>query len=474
MSVNKKRQRVWSGVFVAMLVLLTARWYQGAPAAHAGAAASGDWPTYLFNNARGGFNAAETMITPKTAPNLKEDWSYKDTAASSISAQPVEANGMIYWGSWNDGVEHALDLTGHQVWGTSVGVSPPANCSNRTLGVASTATIASERIGGITKSVLYVGGGDVNLYALDALTGAQIWKTPLGTLPDYYIWSSPAVYKGSVYIGVSSRADCPLVQGELVQLDAATGQLLHTFDVVPTGCTGGSIWSSPTIDTQAGTVYVATGNPGPCSQSEPYAVALVELRASDLSVLGYWQVPVNQQGGDSDFGSTPTLFKGTIGGTVTNLVGVANKNGIFYTFAREAVSNGPVWMTTLAIGGGNPQGGKGSISPAAWDGTTLYAAGGNTTINGQSCKGSLRAIDPSTGSFKWQDCFTDGIVLAAVSLVPGVAFAEEGSHVVAVATRSGKKLFDFDTLKVIYGAASISNGVVYVGSTNAKLYAFGL
>ncbi len=29
------------------------------------------------------------------------------------------------------------------------------------------------------------------------------------------IWSSPAVYNGSVYIGLSSRGDCPLVRGEL-------------------------------------------------------------------------------------------------------------------------------------------------------------------------------------------------------------------------------------------------------------------
>ena len=113
------------GMFVTMLMLLTVIWNQVTPTAHAAAATSGDWPTYLFNNARSGFNAAETRITPKTAPNLKMHWSYKDPAAGIISVQPVEANSMIYWGSWNDGIEHAMNLAGHQVWGTSVGISPP-------------------------------------------------------------------------------------------------------------------------------------------------------------------------------------------------------------------------------------------------------------------------------------------------------------------------------------------------------------
>ncbi|HCP74449.1 MAG TPA: hypothetical protein DIU08_07380 [Ktedonobacter sp.] len=118
--------------------------------------------------------------------------------------------------------------------------------------------------------------------------------------------------------------------------------------------------------------------------------------------------------------------------------------------------------------------GNGSISPAAWDGRNLYVAGGSTSINGSSCKGSLRSLDPVTGNFHWQKCFLDGTVLAAVSMVRGVVFAGEGGHLVALATGTGKSLFNFDTGATIYGAASISNGVVYVGDTNANLYALGL
>src|SRR5437588_13029101 len=75
-------------------------------------AASGDWPTYLSYNERSGYNSIETIINPGSAPQLKMHWSYK--AGSFISAQPVEANGLIYWGSW-DGYEHATQLNGTQV-----------------------------------------------------------------------------------------------------------------------------------------------------------------------------------------------------------------------------------------------------------------------------------------------------------------------------------------------------------------------
>ena len=472
------RRKKTIGLLILLCILLgTALVPSALQAVHAtlNTSTTGGWSSYLLNDGRSSFNAAETIITNKTAANLKLHWTYQDPALGIISVEPVEANGLIYWGSWTDGIEHATLPNGQQAWGSSVGVSPPYNCGTHTMGVASTATIANETIGGTTKSVLYVAGGDVNFYALDAITGAQIWKTPLGTKPDYFIWSSPAVYNGSVYIGVSSRGDCPLAQGQLVQLSATTGQIQHIFDTVPNGCTGASVWGSPTIDEQAGTIYFVTGNGSYCNgNKEPYGTAFVELRASDLSLIGSWQVPAKQVGIDSDFGTTPTLFQATINGTLTQLVGAANKNGYFYTLKRGALGSGPVWTTRVAAGGYCPECGDGSIAPAAWDGTNLYVAGGKATINGKHCLGSLRSLNPANGMFRWQSCFTAGPVLSAVSLVPGVAFVGQGSHVAAVSTSNGAKLFDYNTGAQIYEGASIYNGIVYIGSTNGKLYAFGM
>jgi len=104
--------------------------------------------------------------------------------------------------------------------------------------------------------------------------------------------------------------------------------------------------------------------------------------------MNSWQVPPAQQVSDSEFGSTPTLFTSTIGGSVHRLLGVANKNGNYYAFDEASLSTGPVWTVTVAQGGSAPQFGDGSISPSAWDGTNLYVGGGRATINGQRCSGA--------------------------------------------------------------------------------------
>src|SRR5713226_7225091 len=76
-----------------------------------GASTTGDWSTYLSDNQRSGFNRAETHLTVETAPTLKPHWI--SHARGVISTQAVEANGMLYWGSW-DGLEHGMDVRGHQ------------------------------------------------------------------------------------------------------------------------------------------------------------------------------------------------------------------------------------------------------------------------------------------------------------------------------------------------------------------------
>src|SRR5258708_3004780 len=81
-------------------------------------AASGDWATYLSSDARSGFNASETVINPTSAPNLKLKWTHH--AGGAITIQPIEANNLVYWGSW-DGFEQATNRSTGFVWGTYVG-----------------------------------------------------------------------------------------------------------------------------------------------------------------------------------------------------------------------------------------------------------------------------------------------------------------------------------------------------------------
>ena len=430
----------------------------------------GDWSTYLADDAHSGFNRAETTINPTTAPRLKLHWMYH--AHDGISVQPVEANGMIYWGSW-DGVEHATDVQGHEIWAANLGRT--RGCI-RTAGVGSTATVASMTIGGTKTLVVFVGGGNAHFYALNASNGEVIWQTSLSSSPGAFIWSSSVFYRGSIYIGMASLANCPSVQGQLFQLNAATGVVQHVFNVVPNGCLGGGVWSTPTIDTSTGELYLATGSPDTCTMNERYAIAMIELHASNLKLSGSWQIPRSQWVDDSDFGSAPILFTAKLGGVSRPLVGAADKNGRYYAFLRGAISAGPVWTKQIAKGGGCPECGLGSIAPSSWDGSTLYVAGGHTTIHGTNCQGSVRALNPATGAFLWEHCLTGGPVLAAVTGVPGVLVVEEGRTFVVIEAVTGKTLFSYTDAKqitVFYGSASISNGVLYVGSFDGNLYAFG-
>lgn len=269
------------GLSVVIALCFASLAFSGLPAS----AASSAWTTYGWSNARSGFNAAETAITPSSAPQLQLAWSAtsQNVSPNLVFSQPVVSNGLAYWASM-DGYERATNTSGDLVWQTYIGRSSACGFTN---GPASTATVAN--------GIVYVGGGDAQVYALNAQTGSVIWQTRLGPSPNTFAWSSPALSNGSVYMGVSSFADCPLVQGQLVRLSSTTGALESVFNTVPNGCTGASVWGSPTVDEAKGTIYFATGNPGGCSTSEPYAEALIEVRASDLGLVGSWQIPKAQQ-----------------------------------------------------------------------------------------------------------------------------------------------------------------------------------
>jgi polyvinyl alcohol dehydrogenase (cytochrome) len=268
-------------------------------------------------------------------------------------------------------------------------------------------------------------------------------------------------------------------------MDAATGAVLHTWNAVPNGCTGGPVSSSAAVDPATGTIYITTGA-SPNSCPSPYPIAMIALRASDLSLVGSWQIPATQpQSGDSDFLAAPTLFTANIGGTQRNMVGAVNKDGLYYAFDRSNISAGPVWTATVGAVGDCPTCGPpgAAIDPSAWDGKTLYVGGNSTTINGVACNGSVRALNPATGAFLWQDCLSS-VAIGAVSVSNGVVAVGAGPYFYVLSAATGSTIFSYHDANPgpppiggtadFWAGPAIGQGVIYEGNIDGSLFALGL
>lgn len=430
-----------------------------APSAAAGPAE--DWPTFLHDSQRTA-GSAETTIAPGNAGQLGRSWALK--TGGPIAASATVVAGTAYVGSW-DGFEYAVDAaTGAVKWKTSLGTTTGGGaCFPKAAGISSAPTVLN--------GVVYLGGGDSNWYALDANTGAVLWTVPTGdnsAAGGHYNWSSPLLYNGFAYIGISSLGDCPLVQGQLLRVNLATHQVVNTYNAVLPGSIGGGIWTTPAVDAGTNTIFVTTGTTS--GLNEPMAQAMVSLDATTLAVKGYWTVPPAQAGVDSDWGTSPILFSDAAGHP---LVAGINKGGWAYAFNRNNISAGPVWQQLVALGGTCSTCGDASVSSGAFGNGLLYLAGGNTTINGAGAPGFVRALDPATGRFVWEHATTAPVV-PALAYANGMVLAAAGATLEVLDAASGTRLYSYTTGAAIYGSPSVSGGKIFVGSTDGNEYAFGL
>src|SRR5256884_1764289 len=420
-------------------------------------AASGDWPTFLHDTQRSAAGN-DTTISTSNAAQLALKWAFN--TGGPIAASPTVVGGIVYVGSW-DGYEYALDAaSGALVWKTFLGQTT-APCYPQLAGISSAADVEN--------GVVYVGGGDSNWYALDAASGAILWSVFVGdNTKGWYNWASPLISNGYAYIGTSSVGDCPLIPGQLLQVNLSTHQIVHTATFVPQGQVGGGIWTTPSLDTSTNTIFVTTGTRNQPSQT--LSEAIVALDASTLAIKSSWALPASAETVDSDFGNSPILFTDVHGNA---LVAAINKNGNAYVFNRNNLAAGPVWTTPIAIAGTCPQCGDGSVSSGAFGNGTLFLAGGNMVINGRGYKGSVNALDPATGKYRWQHGAPGGVI-PALAYANGLVFDGAGPTLEVLDASSGTRLYSYTTGGYLYAAPSVANGQIYTGGTDNHVYAFGL
>lgn len=193
---------------------------------------------------------------------------------------------------------------------------------------------------------------------------------------------------------------------------------------------GGGIWSSPTYDPVHKRVFVTTGTPTPpCVPTTPctgaratlgkLSAAVVGVNADTMAVDWSWQIPFTDQDVDADFGSTPTLCTGD---NSKRMLGVANKNGNFYAFDADALGS-PVWQKKIALGGGGPEGGQGSISSAACVSGSLYVGAGEPPTGALVCNGysgQVWALSAATGTPRWANPRCTSVVLGPITAANGL------------------------------------------------------
>jgi polyvinyl alcohol dehydrogenase (cytochrome) len=402
-----------------------------------------------------------------------------------LDASPTVVGARVYIGS-ESGVFYALNAaTGAVAWKRRLDVETGSTCSAD--GISATAAVVPDPSSG-TLTVYAAGARD--LYALDAASGAVVWKRMIGP-PDppmvngSYNWSSPTVVAGHIYMGLASRCDNPLVQGGVVELDQHTGAVLHTWHSVPDGSIGGSVWSSVAATANGRDVWASTGNECdptidtcPAGNRVGDSNSIVHL-SGGLDRLEAWQAAGTLGGGqDSDFGSSPTLFGP---GAPPADVGACNKNGNLYALAARPLS-APIWTDPLGAAAG---GLSMCIASAVWKGQpgALYAAANATTIGGTRFGGSVRQIDPGTGAYIWQrglpcavlgtPSLDAGGVLAVGTYTGCVpATATPGAYLLNAATGAVLATLPVNHARV-FAQPVFAGPRLYVATESSGLYAFG-
>jgi polyvinyl alcohol dehydrogenase (cytochrome) len=463
---------------------------------------SEDWPKYRRDLNNSGASA-ETTITQSNVTQLALKWSFN--IGGSVTASPavatVNGTSIAFVGGWN-GLFYAVNaVTGAKIWSFQVDLVGP--CTSGNCRIASSANVSN--------GIVYFGAENAYLYALNASTGALVWKQQLGDPNSgYEIWSSPAVYNGTVYVGLASHGDNPCVVGKVIARNASTGAAIWSFSTIDQttcsngNCVGAGVWTSPAIDTTNGVLYVGTGNPGStCSPPTPnaakYPDSILALKLINGQLLNYYQAITNDNS-DDDFGSSPVIFRTSYSDTCSNTnhdyewIGEANKNGSLYTIAAGSAglsgsaasisldSNG--FIASPAVGlhthSQNCQR-NGDVTESFGE---IYLASGNGS-GGKAYKAGQGTYSAPNMALAWSTSVSyPAPMYSAPALIGGneqqvaqTALLLAGSddhHLYALNGDTGAVLWSYATGGAIDSGPAVSNGRVYFGSSDGYLRCLSL
>jgi polyvinyl alcohol dehydrogenase (cytochrome) len=449
-------------------------------------------------------------LTAADVPKLKLKWAFGFPGVLAARAQPAVAGGRLFVASEN-GTVYALDpKTGCTYW------TFRAQASARSAMTVGPYKAAS----GATRNAVYFGDSKANAYAVDAETGQQIWVRKIDSHPGAVVTGSPILFEGRLYVpaagigeeGQGGRPDyeCCTFRGSLSAIDASTGAVVwKTYSITeepkPRGKTkegvqtygpaGGGIWAAPTIDPRRGVVYIATGNgyADPPQRTTDAVIAIdlktgktkwvSQLLPGDVWMMGCRpQNPDNPrcpatQGPDYDFSASPLLAKSAKG---RELLVLPQKSGMAYALDPDK-DGAVVWQ--YRIGQGSGLGGQWG---AAADGQQAYFGVSDFLTQ---APGGMHAVNLDTGARVWYtppqpklcgaapQC--NAAQGAAVTVIPGALLAVSADGGLrAYSTKDGSIIWQFDTnrpFETVNGVKAnggtmdgpgpvVAGGMVYINS----------
>jgi polyvinyl alcohol dehydrogenase (cytochrome) len=437
--------------------------------------------------------ANEAGLTAADLPRLTLKWAFGFPAARSGRSQPTVGGGRLLVAG-EGGEVYSLDPeTGCQHWmfRAQAGVR-----TSITIG-----TYAGEGAEG--PYAAYFGDARANVYAVDLLTGLQLWTRRVDDHSLAGVTGSPVFHLGRVYVPVAglgeeiqagnAQYECCTFRGSVSALDANSGDVIwKTYTTDPParrgenaagtprwGPSGGGVWSAPTLDLERRVLYVGTGN-GYSDPPQPYTNAVValdmrtgEIRWAFQATKGdVWNLACTSggdncppaSGPDFDFGSSPMLATRPGGG---DLVIAGQKSGMAYALDPDADGE-LVWE--YRAGRGSMAGGI-QWGPAT-DGERAYFAVSDSAV-GPAEAGGLHAVNIATGQAAWStppqppacgalgpQCH--GAQSAAVSVMPGIVFSGSSDGAMrAFDSETGAVVWTYDTNR----AFTTVNGVPATGGS---------
>jgi polyvinyl alcohol dehydrogenase (cytochrome) len=247
-------------------------------------------------------------LTSADLSRLELKWAFAYVNVTSARTQPSVAGGRLFIAS-DTGDVRALDpKTGCQYWAFKA-----------QAGVSSSPMVGRYKSAeGVSGFAVYFGDRKANAYAVDASTGQQVWTRKVDDHKMAGITGSLTYFDGRVFVpvqgigeegnGTHNKYPCCSFRGNVSALDANTGAVIwktYTVDeskprgktkegVEAFGPAGGGIWSAPTVDAKRHLVYVGTGN-GYADPPQPMTDAIVAMDLNTGAVKWAQQVAPGDQ-----------------------------------------------------------------------------------------------------------------------------------------------------------------------------------